>query len=65
MEYKLSQEENSRVLNPYQAVYLLLDNGLSEGGDCALRFRRKFERFIKETAAKQMRSLEGYTTNSL
>jgi len=43
MEYNLAREEQTKVLNPYQSAYLLLDNGRKVPGHCVQKFRALFD----------------------
>ena len=56
MEYKLAREENVDILNPYQSVYLLLDNGNRKPGNCVTKFRTELDKFL---AAKTVHQLDG------
>jgi len=46
MEYNLARDEQTRVLNPYQSAYLLLDNGCEDQRDCVQIFRKDFDKFM-------------------
>jgi len=48
MEYNLARDEQTRVLNPYQSAYLLLDNGREDSTDCVQSFRRDFDKFMSD-----------------
>jgi len=48
MEYNLARDEQTRVLNPYQSAYLLLDNGRENPEDCVQTFRKQLDKFMSE-----------------
>ena len=48
MEYNLARDEQTRVLNPYQSAYLLLDNGREDPADCVQTFRRDLDKFMSD-----------------
>jgi hypothetical protein len=56
MEYKLAREEHTRILNPYQSAYLLLDNGTRNPDNSVLEFRAHMDKFF---ASKTVHQLEG------
>lgn len=60
MEYKLAREEHTRILNPYQSAYLLLDNGTRNIDDSVLQFRADLNRFL---AAKTVHQIDGWLNN--
>jgi len=49
MEYLLARDEQSKVLNPYQSAYLLLDNGLDhDAGNIVHNFRSQFDDHLSD-----------------
>ena len=60
MEYKLSRQEDWRVLNPYQHAYLLLDNSELDA-ESVLDFRRKFEVYLRNSIASKTMLERGET----